>query len=114
MSVAKPHRRAAFRIIVAMSATVVPNVAAQSTNPPVLVEISTTAGEITAEIYPVRAPITAENFLAYVDDGVFDGGSFFRSVRLDNQPDDSVLIEVIQGGPDRRTARDRMREPVPL
>jgi len=77
------------------------------------VEIVTTAGRIVAEIYTERAPVTADNFLQYVDDGMFDGGSFFRSVRMDNQPNDSVRIEVIQGGTPA-TVRDRLRPSIPL
>lgn len=80
----------------------------------VVVEIVTSQGRITAEVYADRAPVTASNFLAYVDDAVFDGGSFFRTVRMDNQPDDSVRIEVIQGGPDGPAVRDRMRPAIPL
>ncbi|NIQ60028.1 MAG: peptidylprolyl isomerase, partial [Gemmatimonadetes bacterium] len=56
-------------------------------------------GEIGALVYPSRAPITAANFLHYVDGGVFDGAAFYRSVRPDNQPDDSVRIDVIQAAP---------------
>ncbi len=77
------------------------------------VVIETSLGTITAEIYSAAAPLTSQNFLAYVDSGVFDGGSFFRSVRLDNQPDDSVKIDVIQGGPPS-SARERLRPPIPL
>lgn len=80
----------------------------------VLVEIETSAGLILAEIYPEQAPITAGNFLAYVDDALFDGGSFFRSVRPDNQPNDSVRIEVIQGGPDGPAVRERLRPAIAL
>jgi peptidyl-prolyl cis-trans isomerase A (cyclophilin A) len=79
----------------------------------VAVVIETTMGAITAELYVEAAPITAENFLTYTDDRVFDGGSFFRSVRMDNQPNDSVRIEVIQGGPDA-SVNDRMRAAIPL
>ena len=79
-----------------------------------LVEFVTSQGLIRAEIYVERAPVTAQNFLDYLDDEVFDGGSFFRSVRLDNQPNDSVRIEVIQGGPDGAAVRDRMRPAIPL
>lgn len=79
-----------------------------------LVRIETTRGPIVAEIYVDAAPVTAENFLSYVDDALFDGGSFFRTVRMDNQPDDSVRIEVIQGGPDGPSVRDRLRPPIPL
>ena len=78
------------------------------------IEVVTTAGTIVAELYPDRAPRTVENFLAYVEDGAFTKGSFFRVVRLDNQPDDSVRIEVIQGGPSREYPRERYRPPLEL
>lgn len=78
------------------------------------VRIETPLGSIVAEIYTEAAPVTAENFLAYVDDALFDGGSFFRVVRMDNQPNDSVRIEVIQGGPDGPAVRDRLRPPIAL
>src|SRR5207245_3119743 len=37
-------------------------------------------------------------FLRYVDGHFFDGGQFHRTVKPDNQPDNRVQIEVIQGG----------------
>jgi peptidyl-prolyl cis-trans isomerase A (cyclophilin A) len=60
--------------------------------------IKTDLGTITIELYPDKAPITVSNFLRYVDAGLYDSSSFFRSVALNNQPNDSVKIEVIQGG----------------
>jgi peptidyl-prolyl cis-trans isomerase A (cyclophilin A) len=60
--------------------------------------IKTTMGDITVELYPKRAPITVANFLKYVDARLYDNTTFFRSVTLNNQPKDSVKIEVIQGG----------------
>jgi peptidyl-prolyl cis-trans isomerase A (cyclophilin A) len=36
--------------------------------------------------------------LKYVDAGHYDGGTFHRTVRLDNQPESPVKIEVIQAG----------------
>ena len=69
---------------------------AQSAPGPVRVIIETEAGEIEAEIDTVRAPITAANFLKYVDAGLFDGGRFFRTVRPDNQVEKPVKIAVIQ------------------
>ncbi|WP_238325997.1 peptidylprolyl isomerase [Bryobacter aggregatus] len=39
-----------------------------------------------------------ENFLRYVDAGLYTDGAFHRSVRLDNQPQSPVKIEVIQAG----------------
>jgi len=55
-------------------------------------------GEIYARLDLRRAPVTSLNFLRYVDAGLFDSTCFYRVVRFDNQPKDSVRIEVIQGG----------------
>jgi D-alanyl-D-alanine carboxypeptidase len=102
-------------LVLGAAAGAVPNrAAAQDLGLVELVEFVTSEGLIRAEIYLERAPITAQNFLDYLDDEVFDGGSFFRSVRLDNQPNDSVRIEVIQGGPDGAAVRDRIRAAIPL
>lgn len=61
------------------------------------VVIETDAGRIVAEVYPDKAPATANNFLAYVDRGLFKGGSFYRTVRPDNDHNPAT-ITVIQGG----------------
>lgn len=42
--------------------------------------LSTSLGDITIELYPEKAPITVENFLAYVDSGFFDGTIFHRVI----------------------------------
>ena len=60
--------------------------------------IKTRVGDIVVELFEKQAPVTVANFLAYVDKGLFKGASFYRVVRLDNQPLSSVKIEVIQGG----------------
>lgn len=60
--------------------------------------IQTSMGEIEVEIYPELAPITATNFLTLVEDGVYTNACFYRAVRMDNQPQNQVKIEVIQGG----------------
>ncbi len=44
------------------------------------VVLSTTLGEITIELYPDKAPVTVENFLAYVDAGYFDMTIFHRVI----------------------------------
>ena len=62
------------------------------------VVIETEMGAIEAEIEVKRAPITAANFLKYVDAKLYDGGRFHRTVKPDNQPDNVVKIEVIQAG----------------
>lgn len=80
-----------------------------------VVEIETTLGRIAVEIDTRNAPITAENFLAYVDEGAYDGGRFYRTVTLDpdNQPHNDVKIAVIEGDVNENYARDGMR-PLPL
>jgi peptidyl-prolyl cis-trans isomerase A (cyclophilin A) len=65
---------------------------------PVPVTMTTTAGAVELELYPDAAPITVGNFLRYVDAGLYEGGEFYRVVRLDNQAQSPVKIEVIQGG----------------
>jgi len=79
----------------------------------VRVLIETELGEIEVELDAGRAPGTVANFLRYADAGRYDGGRFHRSVRLDNQNRDDVLIEVIQasGNPD---FRGEQFDPIPL
>ncbi|MBS1509666.1 MAG: peptidylprolyl isomerase [Bacteroidetes bacterium] len=60
--------------------------------------IKTAQGNITVELYPSKAPATVANFLQYVKAHLYDSTSFFRAVRLNNQPNNPVKIEVIQGG----------------
>jgi peptidyl-prolyl cis-trans isomerase A (cyclophilin A) len=60
--------------------------------------IRTELGDIHVRIDLLRAPLTSANFLRYVDAGLYDSACFYRVVKPDNQPEDSVLIEVIQGG----------------
>ncbi len=63
---------------------------------PVII-IQTELGEIEVEIYHDRAPVTSANFLRYVDAGIFENASFYRTVTPDNDTN-SVPIDVIQGG----------------
>jgi len=61
--------------------------------------IITNIGTIEAEIYLDKAPVTAGNFLRYVDSGRYNTNAcFYRTVRYDNQPGKNIKIEVIQGG----------------
>ena len=52
--------------------------AASAENPGVVFE--TTAGDIRIELYSDAAPVTVENFLAYVDDGFYGGTIFHRVI----------------------------------
>ena len=69
---------------------------AQQPAAPVRVAVETDAGSITMEIDLAHAPVTAANFLKYVDGGFYEGGRFHRTVTMDNQPTNKVKIEVIQ------------------
>ena len=71
-----------------------------SARPPARVSLETALGAIVIEVDTVRAPITAINFLRYVERGEYDGGRFHRTVRDNNQPNNKVLIDVVQAGPD--------------
>ncbi|MGQ0735464.1 MAG: peptidylprolyl isomerase [Acidobacteriota bacterium] len=71
---------------------------AAAAQPLVRVLVQTELGDIVLEVNTARAPNTAANFLRYVDAGHYDGGTWHRTVRLDNQPQSDVKIEVIQAG----------------
>lgn len=63
------------------------------------VMLITPLGSIRVCVDVRSAPVTAANFLAYVDGGHLDGTSFYRIVRSDNQPADTAAkIEVVQFG----------------
>jgi len=64
---------------------------------PVAVVLETSLGEIELEVYPDRAPESAGSFLDYVDQGLYSGATFYRTVRSDNDHG-KPAIEVIQGG----------------
>jgi len=68
------------------------------TNSNPYITIQTEIGAIILELYPKQAPITVNNFLRYVTENRFIGASFYRVVRADNQPDNKIKIDVIQGG----------------
>ncbi len=70
----------------------------------ITLEMTTEAGTIEIVLDPVRASVTVANFMRYVDAGQYNGGVFHRTVTMDNQPNNDVKIEVIQGAvnPDYR------------
>ena len=89
----------------------------QTTSPATLprVVIETEAGEIELEVDTTRAPVTAGNFLKYVDAGLYDGGRFHRTVTKtpDNQSQNAVKIEVIQAAANA-ARRKEYPEAIPL
>jgi peptidyl-prolyl cis-trans isomerase A (cyclophilin A) len=62
-----------------------------------VIEIMTPKGNIAVELYVDKAPVTAGHFLKLVKEHVYDGGSFYRTVRVVNDTN-PVKITVIQGG----------------
>ena len=62
----------------------------------VKVLVDTELGEIELELDAGRAPLTAANFLKYVDGRYFDGGSFLRTLTPKNQRAARTPIEIVQ------------------
>jgi len=56
--------------------------------------LQTADGPITLELAADKAPVTCANFLKYVDAKRYDGGVFYRALKLSPQP----LAGLIQGG----------------
>lgn len=67
-----------------------------SQNPQVV--FKTELGDIKVEVFVQQAPISAGNFLTYVNDSLYINSVFYRVVTLQNQPNSKLKIEVIQGG----------------
>ena len=88
--------------------------AAQNPPPaPVRVIFETALGAITAEIDLAHAPVTAANFLKYVDGKFYDGGAVNRAVRPDNTTRHDVEIQVIQFQIDPARRREQF-PPIPM
>jgi peptidyl-prolyl cis-trans isomerase A (cyclophilin A) len=77
------------------------------------VVVQTELGEIEIEVESARAPVTSANFLKYVEARHFAGGTFHRTVKMDNQPDNAIKIEVIQAGVNPDKAKEGFA-PIPL
>lgn len=78
-----------FPVVLALAALALPSVtSARPAKTPglVRVRIDTTDGPIVLALETKRAPKTSANFLAYVDDGRFDGTTFYRSARQKSDP----------------------------
>ena len=97
MSISWKPAGSAFLVVGVVCATpTVDGAAAQEASGGVRVVVRTEVGEFEVVVDTVRAPITATSFLRYVDAGGYSDGYFHRTVRSDNQPTDSVKIDVIQ------------------
>lgn len=76
------------------------------------VVLQTDAGRMVVELALERAPLTVCNFLSYVADGDYDGGSFFRTV-VSTTNQNPNPIDVIQAATPRGSD-DRSRPPIKL
>lgn len=68
-------KRSFLLLLLACSLLVIP---ACTSGPHPVVVIETSMGNIQVELYQDKAPITVKNFLAYVDDGHYNGTIFHR------------------------------------
>jgi peptidyl-prolyl cis-trans isomerase A (cyclophilin A) len=80
----------------------------------VTIIIQTQLGDIQAVLFTKKAPITSANFLKYIDADAFNGGSFYRTVTPQNQPNNKIRIEVIQGGANPAKVDTAKVKPIPL
>lgn len=84
-------------------------------NPP-RVRVETTLGSIDIIVELYRAPLTAGNFLEYVDRGFYDYGRLHRATRVDNYTvalPSRPLLECIQAGTNPARKPDAL-PPIPL
>ena len=97
---ARPQAVGRLALLVLVSCSAVTGLAQKA----VRIRIQTDVGNIDVALYPAKAPVTVENFLKCVDGGFYSDGRFHLTVTMENQPNNDVLIEVIQAGinPERR------------
>ncbi len=62
-----------------------------------VVMMETSQGNIQIEVYTDKAPISAADFLLYVDSQFYNGEGFYRVVHADNDPR-GMGMSLIQGG----------------
>lgn len=77
------------------------------------VELITDQGQMIVTLDVARAPLTTGNFLGYVADGDYLGGSFFRTVIGQTNIGNPNPIDVIQAATSRGSDDD-LRPPIPL
>ena len=102
-----------MKLVTALVVTLALTQAGAKPEKPVIVVFQTELGAITMEIDVARAPISAANFLKYVDAKFYDGGRVIRSVRPDNTIRKDVEIQVIQFQSDPARNRE-LFDPIPL
>lgn len=99
MSEPRSIKRRTF--LTAAAATAAFPALAQTPAAPVRVKLETGDGPIVLELYPDKAPITAGNFLRYVDGKRFDGATFYRASKVPNAPEFGLIQGGVQNDPAR-------------
>lgn len=103
-----------YLAMISLAAAALAGCATEATVPgaPVRVDLVTERGTISLELATDAAPLTVCNFLSYVTDGHYEGGSFFRTVVAETNANPNP-ISVIQGATPRGSDDD-LNPPVPL
>ncbi|MEZ5682259.1 MAG: peptidylprolyl isomerase [Erythrobacter sp.] len=103
----------AFALLAFLAFLATPLSAQDSTPAPQteLVVLQTTAGDIKVAIETARAPVSAANFLRYVDEKRFDGIVFYRTMRLDWGDQPNGLIQAGTQYDPKRTLDPIAHEP---
>ena len=105
---------AGFFLLIILGITSIIPASSQSTPDSVMVIMKTEAGNIRIALFPKKAPVTCANFLKYAEQLGDQGGEFYRTVTLANQPDKKIRIEVIQGGFNLKNFDTSTIRPIPL
>src|SRR4051812_13106209 len=71
--------------------------AAAAQPPQTIVVLQTSLGDIRIALETERAPLTAQNFLKYVDAGRFDGTTFYRALNYDKAGTEGLVQAGLQG-----------------
>ena len=76
----------------------------------VRVSLQTSLGTIILDLEQAKAPITVANYLRYVDQGRFDGASFYRASKVPNDATQGLIHGGVQNDP-KRVLRPIAHEP---
>ena len=103
-------------LVVGLASVGAPLVGQSPSDGEVPVRIETSLGNIDVVVDTKHAPLTAGNFLKYVDGKFYDGGRFHRATRPDNyvpQLPDRPPFQIVQADIDPGRSQDKL-PPIPL
>ncbi len=95
------NRRDAFIVAGAGALAAAGSARAQTPDGLIQVTLHTDQGDIVLALESKKAPITTDNFLRYVDNKRYDGGTIYRAMRSEQTKDWGL----IQGGSDKKKPR---------